>query len=162
MSGDKNNLKKWNGKKFTPGEIVIALQEMNGNITAAADFLGCKRKTVYNYIHEFDLHDELNEARERTLDYCENMVLQHINGFPVRANPNDENSRILGYVKPDPVMLRWFMEQQGKSRGYGANTSNGAIEENQTDNDLSKYAKVDKLTTEEKEQLFKLMRKMEN
>jgi regulatory Fis family protein len=121
MSEKDTNITNYNDKKYNDTQIEVALREVSGNINAAANSLGCTRRTVYNYIKDSEYLKELVvELREGFLDDCENMVMQHIFGLPVYNTPNDPNSGIQRYlVAPNDKMLMWFLDRHGKNRGYG-------------------------------------------
>lgn len=93
-------------EKFTLEQIKKSLEKANGFISVAAKNLNCDKTTVYDYIKKYpELNDTLQEIRNNTLDYAESKLLQHIDN-------NNFNA------------LKFFLETQGKQRGYTVRTEN--------------------------------------
>lgn len=91
--------------KFTPGQIVVALQASGGLFRAAGRRLGCSPTTLANYVRR---HDDIRRAKqqidEEILDFAE-MSLQQ---------------RMVDDTHP-AVQLRaiiYFLSKRGGSRGY--------------------------------------------
>lgn len=51
--------------KFTVEEVKEILYEKLGNVTATADFLGCSRAKLYDYVDEHDLRDYVERCQEK-------------------------------------------------------------------------------------------------
>ncbi len=96
--------------KYTLDEITNALKKANGFVSVAAKNLNCDSRTVYNYLNKYpELKELLSEIRSNTLDYAESKLLQHIDKDNFNA-------------------LKFFLETQGKNRGYSVRTENLIVE----------------------------------
>jgi transposase-like protein len=66
-------------RKYTPEEIIAALEESNGLIAPAARKLGCARDTIRKYIDEYaDVAQAKLDQREAVTDMAENALYQAI------------------------------------------------------------------------------------
>jgi transposase-like protein len=59
MSGKASNRKDMTEPMFEPSDVIEAIEEARGSVTDAAEILGVKRQTIYNYM---DKHPEIGEA----------------------------------------------------------------------------------------------------
>jgi hypothetical protein len=97
-------------EKFTIDEIRNALIKANGFTSIAAQNLDCTVATINNYLNKYpELKDTLIEIREKTLDYAESKLLTHINNDNFNA-------------------LKFFLQTQGKKRGYIERVENHNLE----------------------------------
>ena len=93
-------------EKLELDKIKKALTDANGFVSVAAKNLNCDTKTIYNYMNRYpELKELLSEIRNKTLDYAESKLLQHIENDNFNA-------------------LKFFLETQGKQRGYTVRTEN--------------------------------------
>jgi hypothetical protein len=80
--------------------VAEILRITRGNLSSAAERIGCNRVTVYNYIEAHpELKEVLKEARETMLDHAESSLY---------------NAAIRG----EGGAVCFFLKTQGKSRGY--------------------------------------------
>jgi transposase-like protein len=87
-------------RKYTPEQMIKALEESKGLIAPAARALGCSRDTVRSYMKEYaEVALAERDAREATTDVAERKLYQAIE--------NGEAWAICFYLKC-----------QGKQRGY--------------------------------------------
>lgn len=86
--------------KLTKTSLKEQLDKYNGNISAVARYFSKSRPTIYSKIEKYDLNDELEEAREKMLDIVESKLYQLALAGDMRA-------------------IKFFLETQGKTRGYG-------------------------------------------
>lgn len=97
-------------EKFTIDEVKKALISASGFTSIAAEILNCSQKTINNYVNNYpELNDTLKEIREKTLDFAESKLLKHI---------KDDNFNA----------LKFFLQTQGKKRGYIERTENVNLE----------------------------------
>lgn len=62
-------------RKYTPEQIVRALQESHGMIAPAARNLGCSRDTIRRYLAEYaEIAQTIADEREATTDLAENKL----------------------------------------------------------------------------------------
>jgi very-short-patch-repair endonuclease len=102
-------------EKFTKDEIRNALIKSNGFTSIAAQNLDCHVSTITNYIAKYpELKDTLKEIREKTLDFAESKLLTHINNDNFNA-------------------LKFFLQTQGKERGYIERQENINVNKQQFD-----------------------------
>jgi hypothetical protein len=102
-------------EKFTIDEIKNALIKANGFTSIAAQNLDCTVATINNYLNKYpELKDTLKEIREKTLDFAESKLLTHINNDNFNA-------------------LKFFLQTQGKERGYIERQENINVNKQQFD-----------------------------
>lgn len=87
--------------KITLKNATTALIEHRGNLTAAAEAIGCTRQGLRLFINK---NPELEEVRADALDTILDIGERHI--FDAVRNGGDMKT------------VRWFMERKGKDRGY--------------------------------------------
>ena len=90
-----------NTKKYTQEEIIAALQESGGMISAASRALGCTPKTIYNYARD-------NEEIQAALDYHREVILDLA-----------EQKVTAAVKKGDPWAVKLVLTTLGIKRGYG-------------------------------------------
>ena len=87
-------------EKFTANQIIDALREKHGNLSAAARYLGCERHTISRYI---DLYPTVkavaDEERETLIDFAENQLFKQVQEGNITA-------------------IIFTLKTIGKSRGY--------------------------------------------
>ena len=87
-------------EKWTPQEIIDALSESGGIVTAAASRLSCSRQTIYHYMKRHKaVRDAVVDGREKTLDIAEGALLRLIRDGNVAATI-------------------FYLKTQGRGRGY--------------------------------------------
>ena len=87
-------------EKFTAPQIIDALREKHGNLSAAARFLGCDRHTVLRYINAYPTVKAVaDEERETLIDFAENQLFQQVKDGNITA-------------------IIFTLKTIGKSRGY--------------------------------------------
>lgn len=85
---------------ITKVKVKNAIIKEMGNLTKAAQRLGCVRKTVYNWIEkEPELAIVVEEARDTALDFVENKLMD-------------------GIREGHPTLIIFFLKTQGRKRGY--------------------------------------------
>jgi len=90
--------------KLTVSKVEKALLEHNGILTKAAEALQCSRTALYKFIdNNPELEDIRAEATERLLDVAEGHLASAVNGGDMKT-------------------IRWYLERQGKNRGYTTRT----------------------------------------
>src|SRR5919199_4109249 len=89
-----------NKEKYTPEQIITALQRTKGMITVAANDLQCSPQTVRNYIERYEeVRAVLEDERERMTDITELALFNAI-------------------MNGQPWAISLYLKTQGKSRGY--------------------------------------------
>jgi hypothetical protein len=87
-------------EKFTANQIIDALREKHGNLSAAARYLGCDRHTVSRYINAYSTVQAVaDEERETLIDFAENQLFQQVKDGNITA-------------------IIFTLKTIGKSRGY--------------------------------------------
>lgn len=88
-------------QRYTAKEVAEALQKNNGVIRAAANTLGCSRKTVYNYVKRYKTVQEAKQsARESTKDLAEIRLIEAI-------------------ADGEPWAIKYYLNANATDRGYG-------------------------------------------
>ncbi len=73
-------------EKFTSTQIIEALREKHGNLSAAARFLGCDRHTVSRYIDTYPTVKAVaDEERETLIDFAENQLFKQVQDGNITA-----------------------------------------------------------------------------
>ncbi len=73
-------------EKFTAPQIIDALREKHGNLSAAARFLGCDRHTVARYINLYpSVKSVADEERETLIDFAENQLFKQVQDGNITA-----------------------------------------------------------------------------
>ena len=87
-------------EKYTAAQIIEALREKHGNLSAASRYLNCSRDTIRRYI---DLYPTVkavaDEERETLIDFAENQLFQQVKDGNITA-------------------IIFTLKTIGKSRGY--------------------------------------------
>jgi len=66
-------------EKYTANQIIDALKEKHGNLSAAARFLGCSRNTISRYIKIYPTVKAVaDEERETLIDFAENQLFKQV------------------------------------------------------------------------------------
>jgi len=87
-------------EKFTAIQIIDALREKHGNLSAAARFLGCDRHTISRYIRLYpSVKSVADEERETLIDFAENQLFKQVQDGNITA-------------------IIFTLKTIGKSRGY--------------------------------------------
>jgi predicted transcriptional regulator len=87
-------------EKYTTAQMIEALREKHGNLSAAARFLGCSRETVRRYISTYSTVQAVaDEERETLIDFAENQLFQQVKDGNITA-------------------IIFTLKTIGKSRGY--------------------------------------------
>ena len=91
-------------KRLTQKQIIKAIYESNGILTAAANNLGCTRQTIYNRMKTSpQIEAAYEDAREETIDKTESALFANIKA-------KKESS------------IFYYLNNMGRSRGYGKPT----------------------------------------
>lgn len=94
-------------EKFTPEEIIKALEMSGGFVSAAAGMLKCNAKTIYDYINRYpDIKEAKHLIEEAYSDIAEAELIKNIKG---------------GKDVPKPVQLTaiiFYLKTKAKNRGY--------------------------------------------
>ena len=87
-------------EKYTAAQIIEALREKHGNLSAASRYLGCSRDTVRRYINTYPTVKAVaDEERETLIDFAENQLFQQVKDGNITA-------------------IIFTLKTIGKSRGY--------------------------------------------
>ena len=87
-------------EKYTTAQIIEALREKHGNLSASARFLGCSRETISRYIRQYPtVKTVADEERETLIDFAENQLFQQVKDGNITA-------------------IIFTLKTIGKSRGY--------------------------------------------
>ena len=87
-------------EKFTANQIIDALREKHGNLSAAARYLGCERHTISRYINTYPTVKAVaDEERETLIDFAENQLFKQVQDGNITA-------------------IIFTLKTIGKSRGY--------------------------------------------
>ena len=82
-------------------DIIKALKKYKGNLSVAAEYLGCERNTIYNRMQKNpDIQKAREEAEERRLDLYEAAI--------------DKAALVEGKVDA----LKYVLSTRGRKRGY--------------------------------------------
>ena len=91
-------------EKYTANQMIEALREKHGNLSAAARFLGCSRNTISRYI---DLYPTVkavaDEERETLIDFAENQLFKQV---------QDGNITAIIFTLKTIGKLRGYVERQ--------------------------------------------------
>jgi len=72
--------------KYTAAQIIEALREKHGNLSAASRYLGCSRDTVRRYINTYPTVKAVaDEERETLIDFAENQLFQQVKDGNITA-----------------------------------------------------------------------------
>ncbi len=87
-------------EKYTANQIIDALKEKHGNMSASARFLGCSRNTISRYIDTYPTVKAVyEEERETLIDFAENQLFKQVQEGNITA-------------------IIFTLKTIGKSRGY--------------------------------------------
>lgn len=87
-------------EKYTTAQMIEALREKHGNLSAAARYLGCSRNTIARYIENYPTVKAVyDEERETLIDFAENQLFQQVKDGNITA-------------------IIFTLKTIGKSRGY--------------------------------------------
>ena len=87
-------------EKYTTAQMIEALREKHGNLSAAARFLGCSRNTISRYIKIYPTVKAVaDEERETLIDFAENQLFKQVQEGNITA-------------------IIFTLKTIGKSRGY--------------------------------------------
>ena len=87
-------------EKYTTAQIIEALREKHGNMSAAARFLNCSRNTISRYIEQYPTVKVVaDEERETLIDFAENQLFKQVQDGNITA-------------------IIFTLKTIGKSRGY--------------------------------------------
>jgi len=87
-------------EKYTANQIIDALKEKHGNMSASARFLGCSRITISRYIDTYPTVKAVyEEERETLIDFAENQLFKQVQEGNITA-------------------IIFTLKTIGKSRGY--------------------------------------------
>ena len=66
-------------EKYTANQMIEALREKHGNLSAAARFLNCSRNTISRYIEKYPTVKAVaDEERETLIDFAENQLFKQV------------------------------------------------------------------------------------
>ena len=87
-------------EKYTANQMIEALREKHGNLSAAARFLNCSRNTISRYIEQYPTVKAVaDEERETLIDFAENQLFKQVQEGNITA-------------------IIFTLKTIGKSRGY--------------------------------------------
>jgi predicted transcriptional regulator len=73
-------------EKYTANQMIEALREKHGNLSAAARFLGCSRNTISRYIDTYSTVQAVaDEERETLIDFAENQLFKQVQDGNITA-----------------------------------------------------------------------------
>lgn len=96
--------------RYTKSDLTDAFLKTKGNVTAAAEFLGVHKDTIYQYLSkDEELENALYQARKgKELefgDYCESVL-----------------KKVISMVETRPALAvanaKYYLEKKSKRRGY--------------------------------------------
>ena len=86
-----------NVEKYTPDQIIEALNRAGGFVSFAARSLNTTTKTVYDYIHRYpDIKTKLDEIRHTQFDIAESVIVTGMQHKSTKEDlpPSSEDVRI--------------------------------------------------------------------
>lgn len=87
--------------RLSKAKVKAALEENNGNVSAAARSLGCARQSIYDYINKYDeIAEVLDDAREQIVDKAEEALMRQI-------------------THGDTTAIIFTLKTRGRGRGWG-------------------------------------------
>lgn len=87
-------------EKYTANQMIEALREKHGNLSAAARYLNCSRNTISRYIEQYPTVKAVaDEERETLIDFAENQLFKQVQDGNITA-------------------IIFTLKTIGKSRGY--------------------------------------------
>jgi hypothetical protein len=87
-------------ERFTPEQVITAIQATHGMLALAAERLQCSPVTVYTYAKRYpEVQQAINESRERLIDIAELRLIKAVQ-------------------KGEPWAIRFYLCCQARSRGY--------------------------------------------
>ena len=87
-------------ERFTPDQVVTAIQATKGLISQAATHLHCDRGTIYDYMKRYpEIRDALKDEREAMTDVAELALYSRI-------------------IAGEGWAICFYLKTQGKGRGY--------------------------------------------
>ena len=91
-------------EKYTANQIIDALKEKHGNMSASARFLGCSRNTISRYIDTYPTVKAVyDEERETLIDFAENQLFKQV---------QDGNITAIIFTLKTIGKLRGYVERQ--------------------------------------------------
>lgn len=100
-----SNVKSHKSERYTPAQVVTALELTAGILTAAAEKLGCTRQTVASYVRRYpEIQEELDRILEARIDLAEGVVLQTM------TRSKSEHCKLQAAM--------FYLKTKGKLRGY--------------------------------------------
>lgn len=91
--------------KFTPAEVITALEMSAGILAHAASKLGCSHTTIASYVSRYpDVSAALNEILETRLDIAEGILLKRM--------ADDRHPQL------QLTAATFYLKTKGKHRGY--------------------------------------------
>ena len=87
-------------KKHSREEVIAAIVDSKGLVNVVAKRLQCSWRTARRRIDEYGLQNELITERELVLDFAELVLFEALN-------------------EKEEWAIKYFLNNQGKSRGYG-------------------------------------------
>jgi hypothetical protein len=91
-------------KEFTEEEVLSAIKNSAGVVSAIADNLDCSWHTALKYINKYEnTKQAYADEEERTLDLAESKMIQHIE-------------------QGDRDMIKYLLSRKGRKRGYSEKT----------------------------------------
>lgn len=109
-------------------KFIEVLRAKDGHIGKACKAAGIGRRTYYDWLEEEWFRAAIREMEEEELDDAEELARMHRKGVPEYLRDaegkivRDANGKpiLVGWiVKPDPKMIKHYLETKGKDRGYG-------------------------------------------
>lgn len=97
--------------KWPDAKVAALIKRHAGILSLVGEEMGCTRQNVAQRVkNSAILTEAVKEVRERTKDLAEGTVLQAIQGDKAKG------------VTPDLATARWYLERQGKDRGFANKT----------------------------------------
>lgn len=103
-------------KRPTLAKFSEIMKQTGGNMTNAAELIGCSRQEIWKWAKEDPAYREaIDESRKRLFDKCLSTAQIVAQGVPII-----ENGNFIGWqIPPDPNMLRFFLSTLGRDEGFG-------------------------------------------
>lgn len=100
-------------------EILNALEEKKGIVSAACKSIGLARSTYYLWLgSDTEFKAAVDEIQDVALDYVEGKLFEKIEGVQVRKGVDDNGDDIVYDQPPSDTAIIFYLKTKGKKRGY--------------------------------------------
>jgi hypothetical protein len=103
-SGEQGLHKREPGQRYSPAQVIAALEASAGVVLGAAQKLRCTSQTIYNYIDRYpEVASAKDQAREDLIDLAESQIIKAVAAGNLTA-------------------CIFVVKTQGKARGWSERT----------------------------------------